>query len=219
MEYLFIQNLKKTWQSSTKKFSVDFSLRVEEGTMVALLGHSGSGKSTVLKLIAGLIPPDKCEETKVFLNDKNIINLPARKRGIGFVSQSPALFGHMRVDDNVAYGLRCRGLSKKESRYRAESLLERFSLSGFASRYPDSLSGGEAQRVSLARTLIVEPKLILFDEPLSALDKKLRQQLALDICKMQKDWNFTGIFVTHDENEAKIVASKTIHMKDGKIIH
>ena len=188
--------------------------------MTALLGPSGCGKSTVLRMIAGLLPPDTADGVfpVLRLDGRDLIPVPPGKRGIGMVFQNHALFPHMRTDDNVGYGLRCRGISRKESRRRAETFLERFGLAGFASRKPESLSGGEAQRVSLARTLIVEPKLVLFDEPLSALDTPLRRRLAADICGMQQSCGFTGLFVTHDIAEAKAVAGRIIVMKEGRIV-
>ncbi|MBR5866317.1 MAG: ATP-binding cassette domain-containing protein, partial [Spirochaetaceae bacterium] len=121
---------------------------------------------------------------------------------------------HLRVDDNIAYGLRCRGMNKKESRKLASEFLERINLSGFETRKPESLSGGEAQRVALARTLIIQPKLILFDEPLSALDESLRKKMAQDILTMQKETGFTGIFVTHDKKEAEFIANEIINLTE-----
>ena len=155
---------------------------------MVLLGPSGCGKSTVLKMIAGLLPFDNTDKDTVLeLEGQDLLPVPAGKRQIGMVFQSPSLFPHLRTDDNIAYGLRCRGMGKKESREKASVFLERFGLAGFEKRRPESLSGGEAQRVSLARTLIIQPKLVLFDEPLSALDAPLRKRLAEDICTMQ-DW-------------------------------
>lgn len=218
--YFEALHLQKYWNSPEREFTVDFSLSVEQGTMTALLGPSGCGKSTVLRMIAGLLPPDTADGVfpVLRLDGRDLIPVPPGKRGIGMVFQNHALFPHMRTDDNVGYGLRCRGISRKESRRRAETFLERFGLAGFASRKPESLSGGEAQRVSLARTLIVEPKLVLFDEPLSALDTPLRRRLAADICGMQKSCGFTGLFVTHDIAEAKAVAGRIIVMKEGRIV-
>ena len=132
------------------------------------------------------------------------------------VFQSPALFSHLTVAENVAYGLRSRGMGKKEAEAEAEKYIAEFALAGFGKRMPDTLSGGEAQRVSLARTLIVKPPLVLFDEPLSSLDAPLRKKLASDIRKSQKKEGFTGIFVTHDIAEAKAVADTVIVMENGK---
>lgn len=152
----------------------------------------------------------------ITLDGKDITHLEPGKRETGMVAQSGALFLHLTVEDNVAYGLECRGMSKKESRRQAESFLAKFNLEGFAKRYPETLSGGEAQRVALARTLIVQPKLVLFDEPLSALDAPLRKKLAEDIRMMQKETAFTGIMVTHDINEAKTISDTIILMEKGR---
>ena len=134
------------------------------------------------------------------------------------VFQSAVLFPHLRVDDNVAYGLRCKGFSKKESRVMASEFLKKFNLQDFSTRDVTSLSGGEAQRVSLARTLIVKPKVILFDEPFSALDKPLAKTLATDIKNLQKEQNFTSVLVTHDKEEAKLLGDFVFKMEKGKVI-
>ena len=134
------------------------------------------------------------------------------------VFQSAVLFPHFRVDDNVAYGLRCKGFSKKESRKLASEFLAKFNLDGFSTRSVNSLSGGEAQRVSLARTLIVNPKVILFDEPFSALDKPLAKTLATDIKNLQREQNFTSILVTHDKEEAKLLGDFVFKMEKGKVV-
>ncbi len=208
--YFQAHKLYKKWDTVT----VDVSIEVEKSSMLAIAGKSGSGKSTVLRIIAGLTP--QCSYESLILDGIDIGTLPPGRRGVGMVFQNHALFPHMRVDDNAAYGLRSRGMSKKESRFKACQMLERFGLSGFAHRYPVSLSGGEAQRVSLARTLIVEPKLVLFDEPLSSLDAPLRKVLALDIRQRQKELGFTGILVTHDIAEVKAMSDAVLVMKDGR---
>jgi ABC-type Fe3+/spermidine/putrescine transport system ATPase subunit len=226
--YFSAQNLIRDWGA----VCVDVSFAAERGTMTAIVGPSGSGKSTVLRLIAGLEKRTP-QHTKfhssgsnsiianssqiIMLDGINITKRTPAKRGVGMVFQSHALFAHMKVDDNVAYGLRCSGMSKSESRNRADEYLQKFNLAGFGRRWPETLSGGEAQRVSLARTLIVEPKLVLFDEPLSALDAPLRKKLAADIRSLQKEIGFTGIWVTHDIAEAKSVADTIIMLKNGKI--
>ena len=194
--------------------------------MLGIAGRSGSGKSTVLRLIAGLLEPDKTghgQNTVLTLNGRNLLSVKPARRGVGMVFQAAALFPHLRVDDNVAYGLRCLsrsrgGLSKKQSRIRAAEFLAEFGLEGFAERYPDSLSGGEAQRVSLARTLIVRPDLVLFDEPFSSLDAPLRKKLAADIRSLQKKIGFTGIVVTHDIEEAKFMCDDITVLRRGSQI-
>ena len=219
--YFQARNLRKTWQSEEQRLQVDFSLDLQAGEMVALLGPSGCGKSTVLRLIAGLLTPDveDGQESPVLrLEGRSLLPVPPGKRQIGMVFQQPSLFPHLRTDDNVAYGLRCQGMGRAESRRQAMALLEGFGMKDFARRRPESLSGGEAQRVSLARTLIVRPKLILFDEPLSALDAPLRRRLAQDIRRMQEEFGFAGIFVTHDIEEAQLVADRIVRMEADRSI-
>lgn len=200
-------------------FSIDLSFTLEENKMAALVGPSGSGKSTVLSMIAGLVKPEKSCGTKIILDGNDITNLEPGKRGCGMVFQNPSLFLNMNVVDNVAYGLVCRGVKRKAARIRAESFLEKFSMQGFSKRSPETLSGGEAQRVALARTLIVEPKLVLFDEPLSALDTELRKKLAEEIRTMQKTIPFTAIMVTHDLEEAASISDEIIRIEKGKIVN
>ena len=208
MTYFTVKNIHKTWETVT----VDFSLECEKGTMTCLLGPSGCGKSTVLNIISGLEKndPDYEEKLEIQLDGQRIEKLPPRERGVGMVFQSGALFNHMNVVNNVAYGLISQGMKKKEALARASAFLPEFGLQGFDRRMPQTLSGGERQRVALARTLITQPKLVLLDEPLSALDADLRQRLALQIRDWQKSMGFTAIMVTHDENEAKTLADKIV---------
>ncbi len=209
--YFSAKNIYKKWDS----FSLNLSFFVPKGTMTTIVGPSGSGKSTALRLIAGLDFFSKGQTPEIILDGINITNLTPRKRDIGMVFQNFALFSHLRIDDNVGYGLRCSGISKKESRIHATEYLKKFNLEGISKRYPETLSGGEKQRVSLARTLIMKPKLILFDEPLSALDAPLRKKLAKDIRILQKEIGFTGIMVTHDIQEAQKMSDKIILLENG----
>ena len=208
MSYFSVKNIHKTWESVT----VDFSLECEKGTMTCLLGPSGCGKSTVLNIISGLEKNDEDwqEKLEIELDGQRIEKLPPRSRNIGMVFQSGALFNHMNVVNNVAYGLVSQGIKKKEALARASAFLPEFGLGGFDRRMPQTLSGGERQRVALARTLITQPKLVLLDEPLSALDAELRSRLASQIREWQKTMGFTAIMVTHDENEAKTVADTIV---------
>lgn len=208
MSYFSVKNIHKTWDSVT----VDFSLECEKGSMTCLLGPSGCGKSTVLNIISGLEKNDADWQTKleIELDGKRIEALAPRFRNIGMVFQSGALFNHMNVVNNVAYGLVSKGMKKKEALAKASAFLPEFGLAGFERRMPQTLSGGERQRVALARTLITEPKLVLLDEPLSALDADLRKRLALQIRDWQKQLGFTAIMVTHDESEAKTVADTIV---------
>ena len=208
MSYLIVKNIHKTWETVT----VDFSLECEKGTMTCLLGPSGCGKSTVLNIISGLEKNDPDYEAKleIELDGQRIEKLPPRLRGVGMVFQSGALFNHMNVVANVAYGLISQGMKKKEAYKKASDFLPEFGLAGFEKRMPQTLSGGERQRVALARTLITEPKLVLLDEPLSALDADLRKRLAQQIREWQKKIGFTAIMVTHDVSEAEAVADNIV---------
>lgn len=212
MAFFEAENLIQNFDS----VKIKLSFYCEKGTMTCIVGPSGSGKSTVLRLISGLNKP--AVEQKLILDGKNISNLPSAKREIGMVFQNHNLFEHLKVEDNVAYGLISKGMKKKDARKIATDFLKNFELEGFEKRYPDTLSGGESQRVCLARTLIMKPKLVLFDEPLSALDAPLRKKLANLIKKLQKEFGFTGIMVTHDIQEAKNIADRILLMKKGKIL-
>ena len=208
MSYFSIKNIHKTWDSVT----VDFNLECEKGTMTCLLGSSGSGKSTILNIISGLEKNDKGYPLEIVLDGKRIEDLAPRNREVGMVFQSGALFNHMNIVDNVAYGLISKGMKKKEAKIKASEYLSHFNLSGFDKRLPQTLSGGEKQRVALARTLITEPKLVLLDEPFSALDTDLRVKLAKQLRIWQREIGFTAIMVTHDENEAKAVSDKIVRL-------
>ncbi len=216
MTYLKVQNLHKSWPSVT----VDFSLECDKSSMTCLLGPSGCGKSTVLNIIAGLEKTDAGslslskgpQEFLIELDGQRIESLPPSKRNIGMVFQSGALFNHLTVGDNVAYGLISQGIKKKEARARAAEYLKHFDLEGFENRMPQNLSGGEKQRVALARTLITQPKLVLLDEPFSALDTDLRHRMAQWLRDQQKKLGFTAIMVTHDQQEAQTVADKIVRM-------
>ena len=174
MNYLEIQNLHMDYEN----ISIDFSATLEKGKTLAIVGHSGSGKSTILRMIAGLLPSGK--NAKIHLDNKDITKLPPNKRDIGMVFQSPCLFEHLKIIDNATFALDCKGISKKQRQEIGKDWLKRFGLDSMENRLPHTLSGGEAQRVSLVRTLIAEPKVVLFDEPFSALDAPLRKKLTAD---------------------------------------
>ena len=207
MSFFTVTNIHKTWETKT----VEFSLECEKGTMTCLLGPSGCGKSTVLNIIAGLEQNDT--PLMIELDGQRIDTLPPSQRQIGMVFQSGALFNHLTVVDNVAYGLISKGVKKSEARKMAGEYLARFDLAGFDKRMPQTLSGGEKQRVALARTLITQPKLVLLDEPFSALDTDLRHRMAAQLRQWQQELGFTAIMVTHDEEEAKTVADKIVRME------
>lgn len=211
MAYFEVKNLKQSFDT----VQIDVAFECEKGSMTSIVGPSGSGKSTVLRLISGL---NKGDRPQIILDGKDVSEVVPARREIGMVFQSHTLFDHLRVEDNVAYGLVSGGMKKKEARAKANDFLKQFELEGFGRRFPDTLSGGEAQRVSLARTLIMKPKLVLFDEPLSALDAPLRKKLAALIRSLQRNFGFTGIMVTHDIAEAKAVSDNIILIKKGKII-
>ncbi len=218
MTYLDCKKLYKDWKSEGNAAGVclDISFQAQKGSMTSIVGASGCGKSTVLRLIAGILKTER-KDMEIWLDGKDISKLPPGKRECGLVFQSGALFLHMSVEDNVAYGLECRGMKKKEAREQARDFLSRFNMQEFAKRYPETLSGGEAQRVALARTLIVRPKLVLLDEPLSALDAPMRKKLAEEIVELQKKEGFTAIMVTHDIQEAKLMSDRIILMEKGRI--
>lgn len=209
MSYFKALNIHKSWPSVT----VDFSLECDKGTMTCLLGPSGCGKSTVLNIIAGLEENNR-EDLLIELDGIRIEKLPPARRGIGMVFQSGALFNHLTVGDNVAYGLISQGIKKKEARAQAVEYLKHFDLAGFENRMPQTLSGGEKQRVALARTLITRPKLVLLDEPFSALDTDLRHRMAAWLRDQQKKLGFTAIMVTHDQTEAQTVADKIVSFRN-----
>ncbi len=212
-EYFIAENLRADFDT----VQIDVSFTAKKGTMTSIVGPSGSGKSTILRMISGLEEGVKSTNKKIILDGVNITSLPPAKRQIGMVFQNHALFDHLRVEDNVSYGLVSHGIKKKEARKMASDFLKDFNLSGFEKRMPQTLSGGEAQRVSLARTLITKPKLVLFDEPLSALDAPLRKKLSELIRQLQKSFGFTGIMVTHDLEEAKRISDRIILIKHGKL--
>lgn len=201
--YLDAKNITKTWK--TKTISISFNL--DKGSSLAILGSSGSGKSTILKMIAGLI---QIESGSLFIEGKDVTDLPAGKRGVGMVFQDYALFPHLTVQDNISYGLVCRGMRKKEAREKIKKWLSIFEIEHIRLSTPSNISGGEKQRVALARSLAVGDSIILFDEPLSALDTPLRKRLQNELKKHQKMIGYTAIYVTHDEEEARILADRTI---------
>ena len=189
--------------------TISLSCSVEKAGTLALLGASGCGKSTVLKMIAGLVPVDS---GNIFLDGRDITDAPVKNRSIGMVFQDYALFPHLSVEDNIGYGLVSHGVSKKESRRAAAEWLERFGLIGMEKRQIEGLSGGERQRVALARTLAVNPLVVLFDEPLAALDAPLRLKLREELKKHQAEMQYTAIYVTHDRGEAAYLADTIIEM-------
>ena len=189
-------------------------LEVEAGKLVTLLGPSGCGKTTTLRMIAGL---EMASSGQILIGEKDVTKLPATDRDVSMVFQSYALFPHMTVLENVAYGLGFSGFEKSESRDRARAGLDLVGLKGFDERLPSELSGGQQQRVAVARALVLEPQVLLFDEPLSNLDAKLRRQVREDIRAIQKDLKLTVVYVTHDQEEALAVSDEIVVMRNAAI--
>ncbi|MEU4725531.1 ABC transporter ATP-binding protein [Nonomuraea dietziae] len=191
-----------------------FDLTIEPGELVALLGPSGCGKTTALRCVAGFERPD---EGAVLVDGKDITGVPANKRDAGMVFQSYSLFPNLDAAENVAFGLRVRKAPKAQRRARALELLELVGLPSHADRYPHQLSGGQQQRVALARALALSPRVLLLDEPLSALDAKVRVSLREEIRRLQLDLGITTIFVTHDQEEALSIADRVAVLRDGRL--
>lgn len=185
----------------------DVTLDIPSGHLVCLLGPSGCGKTTLLRLIAGLDPPS---EGRILLDGMDITRVPAHQRNFGMVFQSLALFPHLNVADNISYGLRVRGLASGVRRKRAETLLELVRLPGIADRHVAQLSGGQRQRVAIARALALEPKIFLLDEPMSALDAKLREAMQVELSQLQRRLGITTVVVTHDQREAMTMADTIV---------
>ena len=190
--------------------SVDF----REGEFFALLGPSGCGKTTLLRMIAGFEYPD---EGQILLDGKDMTGLRANRRPVNLMFQSYALFPHMTVRGNVSYGLEMEQLDKPEIRRRVDEILEMTELAALGDRKPHQLSGGQKQRVALARALVKRPRVLLLDEPLGALDKKLREQMQLELKRLQHELGITFVVVTHDQEEALVMADRIALMKDGHI--
>ena len=209
---LQLKSLTKRFRGVTAVDALD--LEVEAGTFLTLLGPSGCGKTTTLRMVAGLEEPD---EGRIFLGGKDITRTPAYQRGLGLVFQNYALFPHLTVFENVAYGLKARGVPPEEIHARVALALERVGLGGLGSRAPHTLSGGQQQRVALARALVVEPPLLLLDEPLSNLDAQLRRSLRVELRALQKELGITTLYVTHDQEEALVLSDLVAVMNGGRL--
>lgn len=212
--FLEVKNISKKYEDKYAIKDVSFSL--EKGKFLCLLGPSGSGKSTILHSIGGFIK----HEGEIILDGKSIKDLSPEDRDVSTVFQSFGLFPHMNVLKNVMYGLKFKekDKSKKEKEAEAREVLRIVGLNGYEKRYPSELSGGEKQRVALARSLVVRPKILLMDEPLSALDAKLRSEMQFEIRRIQREFNITTIFVTHDQKEAFVMADEIIIINHGEIV-
>ncbi|MBP2169297.1 putative spermidine/putrescine transport system ATP-binding protein [Erwinia toletana] len=213
MSYLNVKQLNKSYGPTQIFEQIDFS--ADKGEFVTLLGPSGCGKSTLLRCLAGLTSVDSGE---ILLEGENIVPLAPQQRAIGMVFQSYALFPNMTVEGNVAFGLKMQKLPASEIRQRVAEALALVELNDYARRYPHQLSGGQCQRVALARSLVTRPRLLLLDEPLSALDARIRRHLRDQIRRIQRELNLTTIFVTHDQEEALTLSDRIVLMNRGKIV-
>ncbi|MGE8306761.1 MAG: ABC transporter ATP-binding protein [Pseudomonas kermanshahensis] len=213
MSFVSVQQLHKRYAGTPVFENID--CQIERGEFVTLLGPSGCGKSTLLRCIAGLTPVDR---GRILLDGQDIVPLSPQKRGIGMVFQSYALFPNMTVEQNVAFGLRMQKVKADESQARVREVLDLVELGSFAGRYPHQLSGGQCQRVALARSLVTRPRLLLLDEPLSALDARIRKHLREQIRAIQRELGLTTIFVTHDQEEALTMSDRIFLMNQGRIV-
>ena len=208
-----LEGLVKAYGATTVVDGVDLS--INKGEFVTLLGASGSGKTTCLRMIAGFVTPTR---GKVLIDDQDVTHVPAHKRDTGMVFQQYALFPHLTVAQNVAFGLKIRRLGRKEVTRRTREMLDLVRLEKLADRYPSQLSGGQKQRVALARAVVISPRVLLLDEPLGALDLKLREELQAEIKRVQETLGITAVFVTHDQHEALGMSDRIVIMRDGKIL-
>ena len=196
----------------------DLNLEIEDGAFVTLLGSSGCGKTTTLRMIAGLETPTRGEirfDDKIMFSDEKNINVPAAKREVGFLFQNYALWPHMTVTQNIAFGLETLKWKKPEITERVKEMLKTLRIEQFADRYPAELSGGQQQRVAIARTLAPKPKVLFMDEPLSNLDAKLRGEMRTELKRLHRDMGATFVYVTHDQLEAMTLSTKVCLMETG----
>lgn len=211
MSFLTLNAVTKSFGANT--VVEDFNFAVEKGEFISFLGPSGCGKTTVLRMIAGFETPS---DGRITIDGQDVTRLPANKRRIGMVFQAYALFPNMNVRDNVAFGLKIAGLQRREMDARVEEMLSLIQLEHLGARYPYELSGGQQQRVALARALAPKPHLLLLDEPLSALDAKIRVSLRDDIRRIQRELGITTVFVTHDQEEALSISDRVVVMHKGR---
>ena len=209
---LIIENLSSGYEEDV--VLKDLSLEVAEGEFVALLGPSGCGKSTLMKTIAGILP---VQSGKIFLDGRDITSLPVHKRGTVVVFQDMRLFPHKSVAENVAFPMKIQGISKAQRLRTAAELLEKVQMGGFENRKPGELSGGQQQRVALARALAAQPKLLLLDEPFSALDENLREEMRRLVLQLHREFRMTVILVTHDREEALSMSDRVALLFDGRL--
>jgi ABC-type Fe3+/spermidine/putrescine transport system ATPase subunit len=210
---IHLDDVAKTYDG--RVFAVDgVSLQIAPGEFFSLLGPSGCGKTTTLRMIAGFETVDK---GRISVGGNDVTDLPVHKRNMGMVFQSYALFPHRTVVENVGFGLRMRGMARSEIAERVRDALTLVALTGFEDRRPGELSGGQQQRVALARAIVIRPRVLLCDEPLGALDRKLRQQMQFELKQLQKELGVTLVFVTHDQEEALAMSDRIAVMNAGRI--
>ncbi|WP_053065679.1 ABC transporter ATP-binding protein [Pseudomonas aeruginosa] len=213
MSFVSVEQLDKSYGATSIFRDIDFA--AARGEFVTLLGPSGCGKSTLLRCIAGLTEVDS---GRILIDGEDVVPLPPQKRGIAMVFQSYALFPNMTVQQNVAFGLRMQKVPAAELKQRVAEAIELVELGEYAARYPHQLSGGQCQRVALARSLVTRPRLLLLDEPLSALDARIRKHLREQIRRIQQELGLTTVFVTHDQEEALTMSDRIAVMSKGKVL-
>ena len=213
MAILKVKNLSKNF--GKVKAVQEVSFEATEGEVLSLLGPSGCGKTTTLRCIAGFENPDQGE---IYLDNRKITTIPPEKRGIGMVFQNYALWPHMTVYGNLAFGLQIRKVPKDEITKKVKKVLNMVQLEGYENRYPRQMSGGQQQRIAMARALVFEPEIMLLDEPLSNLDAQLREEMRFEFTELQRKLGITAIYVTHDQAEALVISDKIVILDQGKIV-
>lgn len=211
-ELIRLESIVKSYEGNVVLNGIDLS--VSENEFVTLLGPSGCGKTTTLRLLGGFETPD---EGKILFDGKDITGVPANQRPINTVFQNYALFPHMNVGENIAFGLRVKNKSEQYIKDKIKYALKLVNLKGFETRKVDQLSGGQQQRIAMARAIVNEPKVLLLDEPLGALDLKLRQEMEYELVRLKKELGITFIYVTHDQEEALTMSDKVVVMNEGRI--
>jgi putative spermidine/putrescine transport system ATP-binding protein len=213
MSFVSVEGLDKQFGQTSVFHGIDFT--VEQGELVTLLGPSGCGKSTLLRCIAGLTAVDR---GRIVIEGIDVAHVAPQKRGVAMVFQSYALFPNMSAEQNIGFGLRMQKVAADEARRRVAEAVELVELGGFEARYPRELSGGQCQRVALARSLVTRPRVLLLDEPLSALDARIRRHLRDQIRRIQQELRLTTVFVTHDQEEALTLSDRIVLMNQGQIV-
>lgn len=213
MDLINLQNINVSYDKKNNILE-NLNLKVKKGELVSLLGPSGCGKTTTLRVVAGFIEPTA---GRFLLGDKDYTNIPVHNRNFGLVFQSYALFPHLTVEENVAFGLNMKNMPKSKIKTKVNEILKTVDMAQLAKRYPKELSGGQRQRVAIARALVIEPSLLLLDEPLSNLDAKLRLKMRVEIKKLQQKLGITTLFVTHDQEECFSISDKVAVLNKGII--